>query len=112
MPTATLYRMKTEEHICPFGLKAKDLLEREGFEVDDRLLTSRAETDDFKARHHVDTTPQTFIEGERVGGYGVPDVGVPSRIEGIDASCLAEIFTGTPMNERRPRMSRALGLAE
>ena len=69
MPAATLYRMKTDEHICPFGLKAKDLLEREGFEVDEHLLTSRAETDEFKDRHDVETTPQAFIEGKRVGGY-------------------------------------------
>jgi len=25
---ATLYRMVTPEHACPYGLKAKDLLER------------------------------------------------------------------------------------
>ncbi len=66
---ASLYRMKTDEHICPFGLKAKDLLEREGFEVDDHLLRSREETDDFKEEHEVETTPQVFIAGERIGGY-------------------------------------------
>lgn len=32
---AVLYRMKTPEHTCPYGLKAKDLLERKGFEVED-----------------------------------------------------------------------------
>jgi glutaredoxin len=67
--TATLYRMVTNEHICPFGLKSKDLLEREGFTVDDRPLTSREETDRFMKRNGVETTPQTFIAGERVGGY-------------------------------------------
>ena len=46
--SAQLYRMATDEHICPFGLKSKDLLERQGFEVDDHLLTSRAQTDAFK----------------------------------------------------------------
>ncbi|MEW9797949.1 MauE/DoxX family redox-associated membrane protein [Alteromonas sp. CYL-A6] len=66
---ATLYRMKTDEHICPFGLKAKDLLERECFEVEDNLLTSRQQTDEFKQQHQVDTTPQVFIDGERIGGY-------------------------------------------
>lgn len=66
---ATLYRMVTDEHICPFGLKAKDLLEREGFEVDDHLLGSRDETDAFKERHGVETTPQVFLEGRRIGGY-------------------------------------------
>ena len=68
-PTASLYRMATEEHLCPWGLKAKDLLEREGFDVDDHLLTSRQETDRFKEQQDVETTPQVFIGGERVGGY-------------------------------------------
>lgn len=66
---AELYRMVTPEHTCPWGLKALDLLKREGFEVEDHHLKSRAETDAFKAEHKVDTTPQTFIGGIRVGGY-------------------------------------------
>ena len=66
---ATLYRMVMDAHVCPYGLKAKDLLRRQGFEVDDRWLTSREATDAFKAEHGVRTTPQTFIGGERVGGY-------------------------------------------
>jgi hypothetical protein len=37
--------------------------------VEDRLLTTREETDAFKAAHKVATTPQTFIAGERIGGY-------------------------------------------
>jgi glutaredoxin len=61
--------MATDEHICPFGLKSKDLLERQGFEVDDHLLTSRADTDAFKQKYDVETTPQTFIDNERIGGY-------------------------------------------
>lgn len=56
-------------HICPYGLKAKYLLERRGFTVDDRWLTTREETDAFKAAHGVKTTPQTFIDGVRIGGY-------------------------------------------
>lgn len=67
--TAALHRMVTPEHVCPYGLKARDLLRRKGYDVDDHLLTSRAETDAFKATHNVKTTPQTFIGGERVGGY-------------------------------------------
>ena len=66
---AKLYRMVTDQHVCPFGLKSLDLLERKGFKVDDHRLTSREETDAFKDKHEVDTTPQTFIEGERIGGY-------------------------------------------
>ncbi|MAX96446.1 MAG: hypothetical protein CL559_11440 [Alphaproteobacteria bacterium] len=67
--TAILYRMKTPDHICPFGLKSKDLLKRNGYNVEDHPLTSREETDRFMAEHDVKTTPQTFIDGERVGGY-------------------------------------------
>lgn len=66
---ATLYRMVMPEHICPFGLKARWLLRRKGYTVDDRWLTTRAEQDAFKAEHDVRTTPQTFIGGERIGGY-------------------------------------------
>jgi len=66
---AVIYRMVTDTHICPFGLKALDLLKRKGFDVEDNWLTSRAETDAFKDKHDVKTTPQTFIEGERIGGY-------------------------------------------
>jgi glutaredoxin len=66
---AELYRMVTPEHTCPWGLKALDLLKREGFEVEDHHLKSRAATDAFKSEHKVDTTPQTFIGGRRVGGY-------------------------------------------
>ncbi len=66
---ATIYRMVTADHICPFGLKARDLLKREGFKVDDHWLTTRKETDAFMAKHDVKTTPQTFISGQRIGGY-------------------------------------------
>ena len=35
---AILYRMVTSEHICPFGIKSKDLLRREGFDIEDNHL--------------------------------------------------------------------------
>src|SRR3990167_6111980 len=66
---ATLHRMVMPGHTCSYGLKAKYLLQRRGFAVDDRWLTTRAETDAFKAEHGVKTTPQTFIDGVRIGGY-------------------------------------------
>lgn len=66
---AVLHRMAMPGHICPYGLKAKDLLERSGYVVEDHLLTTRAETDAFKAQHGVATTPQVFVEGRRIGGY-------------------------------------------
>lgn len=66
---AHVYRMETDEHICPFGLRSVDLLEREGYEVVDHPLSSRKATDDFMDQHNVETTPQTFIDGKRIGGY-------------------------------------------
>ena len=67
--TAILHRMVMTDHMCPFGLKSKDLLERQGFTVEDRHLTSREAVDAFKAEHGVKTTPQTFIDGQRIGGF-------------------------------------------
>ena len=67
--TATLYRMAMPGHLCPFGLKTKYLLETKGYTVEDRLLETREATDAFKREQKVETTPQVFIDGERVGGY-------------------------------------------
>lgn len=67
-PHATLYRMVLSDHTCPFGVKAKQLLQHAGFTVDDRILRTRDEVDAFKAEQGVDTTPQVFIGDERIGG--------------------------------------------
>ena len=67
--TATIYRMVMPGHTCPYGLKALDLLKRKGFTVEDHWLRKREETDAFKAKHGVQTTPQIFIGGERIGGH-------------------------------------------
>ena len=67
--TATLYRMDLPDHLCPSGLKAKWLLEREGFTVDDHRLKTRDEVEAFKQQHGVATTPQSWISGQRIGGY-------------------------------------------
>jgi glutaredoxin len=61
--------MVMPNHTCPYGLKAKDLLTRSGYEVEDHHLTSREETDSFKAKLGVATTPQVFIGDMRIGGY-------------------------------------------
>ena len=66
--TAILFRMILPDHTCPYGVRAKELLEQAGFEVDDRILSSRQETEAFKADQGVATTPQVFIDGERIGG--------------------------------------------
>lgn len=67
--TAVLHRMVMPDHTCPYGLKARHLLQSRGYAVEDHHLTTREETDRFKAEHGVRTTPQTFIDGERIGGY-------------------------------------------
>ncbi|GGB37962.1 MauE/DoxX family redox-associated membrane protein [Sphingomonas floccifaciens] len=65
---AVLYRMVMPEHTCPYGLKSKWQLERHGYEVEDHWLRTKEQTEAFKTKHDVKTTPQTFIVGERVGG--------------------------------------------
>ena len=67
--TARVYRMKTQEHLCPFGLKTVDLLKRKGYEVDDHPLKSREAIEQFKEQAGVDTTPQAYIGDTRIGGY-------------------------------------------
>lgn len=66
--TATLYRMVLPDHTCPFGVRAKQMLEDAGFEIDEHILSSRKEVEAFKAEHGVATTPQVFIDDERIGG--------------------------------------------
>jgi glutaredoxin len=66
---AVLYRMVMGHHLCPYGLKSRALLRQAGYAVEDHHLTTREETDAFKVEHDVRTTPQTFIDGRRIGGY-------------------------------------------
>jgi len=66
--TAILYRMVLPDHVCPFGVRAKQLLEGAGYTVDDRILATRDEVDAFKAEQGVDTTPVIFIDGRPIGG--------------------------------------------
>jgi glutaredoxin len=56
-------------HTCPYGLKSLYLLKKHGYEVSDNHLTTRAETDTFKAEYSVETTPQAFIGEQRIGGH-------------------------------------------
>jgi glutaredoxin len=67
--TATIHRMVMPGHICPYGLKALHLLKSRGFTVEDHWLRNREETDTFKAEQGVKTTPQIFIDGQRIGGH-------------------------------------------
>ncbi|WP_260599964.1 glutaredoxin domain-containing protein [Sphingomonas endolithica] len=66
--TATLYRMVLPDHVCPFGVRAKEMLADAGYEIDEHILGSREEVDAFEQEQGVTTTPQVFIHGERIGG--------------------------------------------
>jgi glutaredoxin len=66
---AILYRMVMPKHTCPYGVKSLYLLKKHGYEVIDNHLTTRAETDAFKAKYGVETTPQVFIGEQRIGGH-------------------------------------------
>ena len=68
MPTATLTRMILPDHTCPFGVRAKAMLEAAGCEVEDRILTTREEVDAFEAERGLATTPLVEIDGEAIGG--------------------------------------------
>ncbi len=95
---AKLYRMVKPDHLCPFGLRAKDLLEREGFEIEDHHLRNQEETDAFREAHGVKTTPQVFIDGERIGGYDelVRYFGKTSlKQEGVTYQPIIAIFSTT-----------------
>ncbi|WP_375182463.1 glutaredoxin domain-containing protein, partial [Sphingomonas adhaesiva] len=114
---AVLHRMVMPAHTCPFGLKAKDLLRRNGYELEDHWLRTREETDAFKAAHDVKTTPQVFIGGERIGGYddlrrffgkSVPDpkavtyrpVAVVFAMTALMALAASQAAFGTPLTVR------------
>ncbi len=63
--TAILRRMVLADHECPFGVRAKAMLEQAGYTVDDQILSTRAEVEAFKEKESVTTTPVTFIDGTR-----------------------------------------------
>lgn len=65
---ATIYRMVLPDHTCPFGVRAKSLLEDAGFEVTDKVMKSREEVDAFEAKQGVATTPQVFVGDTCIGG--------------------------------------------
>ena len=66
---AIIYRMVTPDHLCPWGIKAWDLLKRNGYEVDDRHLESMDANKRYKEENGVDETPQILIDEELIGGY-------------------------------------------
>lgn len=60
-----VYRKK----LCPYGQHAVDLLRKQNIQFEDHLFANTNEEQAFKINHQVQTTPQIFIDGERVGGY-------------------------------------------
>lgn len=69
MPKAVLYRMDLPNYTCGYGTAARDLLRHEEYEIEERVLRTRRETDAFKDKHHITTTPLVFIDGVKIGGY-------------------------------------------
>lgn len=98
--TAALYRMAMPGHLCPFGLKSLSILQRKGYEVDDNLLTTDDEVEAFKKSHGVETTPQAFIDGERIGGHTDLKKHFGYRVLGEDDTTytpVIAIFTSTAL---------------
>ena len=69
MTKAILYRMDLPNYTCGYGTAALKLLQSNGYDVEDNVLRTRPETDAFKDKHHITTTPLIFIEGEKIGGF-------------------------------------------
>ena len=65
---ATLYRMVLPDHVCPYGVHALQLLEHAGFDIDEHILATRIEVEALEEELGVPSTPQVFIDGERIGG--------------------------------------------
>jgi glutaredoxin len=114
-------------HTCPWGLKARHLLRSRGYTVDDRWLITREATDAFKAEHGVTTTPQVFLDGDRIGGHDdlrqflglkVPDpkattytpVVVVFLTTAVMAAMLSLTVFGTPLTTRAGEWFIALSM--
>lgn len=63
---ATIYRMVTPKHLCPWGIKAYDLLKRNGYHVTDNHIETKEANKAYKEENNVDETPQIFIGDERM----------------------------------------------
>lgn len=66
---AVIHRMVTPDHLCPWGVKAKDLLKRSGYAVEDHHLKTKKANDAYKRENGYEETPQIFINGRHLGGY-------------------------------------------
>ncbi|MCW5712129.1 MAG: hypothetical protein KIT21_33690 [Shinella sp.] len=84
---AYVHRLIAPDHVCPLGRKSVNLLKRKGYTVVDRPLRDSVEEDAFKAEHGVQTTPQIFIDGRRIGGYSDLRRHFGLRVHDIRAMC-------------------------
>ena len=65
---ATLYRLVLPDHVCPCGVQALRMLEQAAFDIEEHILSTRMEADALMQELGVDSTPQVFIDGLRIGG--------------------------------------------
>lgn len=63
--------MVTPKHICPWGIKAYDLLKRNGYEVTDNHIETQEANKAYKEKNDVDETPQIFIGEKRMNYDGL-----------------------------------------
>jgi glutaredoxin len=61
---ASLYRTPG----CPYGERAKRLLQANGYSIDDHVLKSDSDARAYKDEHGVRSLPQVFINGRHIGG--------------------------------------------
>lgn len=66
---ALIFRLVKSNHLCPFGLKALELLKSKGYRIIDCHITNDEENQTVKDVLNVKTTPQIFVEGKHIGGY-------------------------------------------
>jgi glutaredoxin len=60
--------MVLPDHECPFGRRAKQMLEEANFDVEEHILGSREEVEAFKEEHGVSTTPLIWVDVKLIGG--------------------------------------------
>ncbi len=67
---ATLYRMVMPDHLCPYGLKSKDLSSARV--TRSKIIISRRTGKPKNSRSSAVSAPQTFIGGRRIGAAWMP----------------------------------------
>ena len=81
-----VYRMSTQDHECPWGLKAIELLQKRQIPFEDHRLISQEQVDSLKERLGVLTTPQIFSGNDRIGGYSDLAALLGEEVKGADYS--------------------------